>query len=62
MRAEAASLCHIRDGNVSRLLIDYERERAFSDLGLASGAEPPVLIAPFRSGGLRATKVALMLS
>jgi hypothetical protein len=31
-----ASLSHIRDGKVVRLVVWFEREHAFADLGLAS--------------------------
>ena len=35
MRTEPASLFEIRDGKVGRLVLYYDRERAYSDLGLA---------------------------
>jgi ketosteroid isomerase-like protein len=41
MRAEGAGLFHIRDGKVTRLVLYFDRERAFADLGLAREAETP---------------------
>jgi ketosteroid isomerase-like protein len=38
MRAQAAALYEIHDGKVTRLIAYWDRERAFADLGLASGA------------------------
>jgi ketosteroid isomerase-like protein len=35
MHAKSASVFHIREGKVTRLLAYWNRERAFSDLGLA---------------------------
>ncbi|MDQ6811783.1 MAG: nuclear transport factor 2 family protein [Actinomycetota bacterium] len=35
MRAEGANLFHIRDGKVTRLVLYFNRERAFAGLGLA---------------------------
>jgi hypothetical protein len=34
MRTNGARLFHIRDGNVTRLLVYFDRERALADLGL----------------------------
>ena len=36
MRAEAASLFHIRDGRVTRLVLYWDRERALADAGIAA--------------------------
>jgi ketosteroid isomerase-like protein len=38
MRAKAATLFHVRDGKVSRLVVYFDRERAVADLGLAPEA------------------------
>jgi hypothetical protein len=34
MRSEGALLFHIHDGNVKRIVVYWDRERAFTDLGL----------------------------
>jgi ketosteroid isomerase-like protein len=41
LRAEGASLLHIRLDKVTRLVLYAERDRALTDLGLASEAEYP---------------------
>jgi len=38
---EAATLFHLRDGKVARLVIYWDRNRAFADLGLDPRADPP---------------------
>ena len=35
MQAEGATLFHIRDGKVTRLVVYCDRERALADLGLS---------------------------
>ena len=41
MRAQAANLFHLRGGTVMRLVLYWDRERAFASLGLASAADSP---------------------
>jgi ketosteroid isomerase-like protein len=41
MGRRGAILFHVRGGRVTRLITYWDRERAFADLGLASGADPP---------------------
>jgi ketosteroid isomerase-like protein len=44
MGTKAASLYHVRGGAVTRLVLYWDRERAFADLGLApEGDAPPPL-------------------
>jgi ketosteroid isomerase-like protein len=41
MRAEGASVWHLRDGRVTRLVVFWDRERALADLGLSPEADSP---------------------
>jgi ketosteroid isomerase-like protein len=34
LRAKGATLCHVREGKLTRLVFYWDRDRAFSDLGL----------------------------
>ena len=34
MRAKGANRFHIRDGEVTKLVLDFDRDRLFADLGL----------------------------
>jgi len=40
MRTKGARLFHIRDGKVTRLVVYFDRERAFADLGLPPETGP----------------------
>ena len=35
MHAKGATVCHVRGGKVTRMVLCYERENAFADLGLS---------------------------
>jgi ketosteroid isomerase-like protein len=41
IRTQGASLFHIRDGRVTRLIIYWDADRALADLGLAPEADSP---------------------
>jgi ketosteroid isomerase-like protein len=41
METKRASVFHIRGGKVTRLVLYWDRERAFADLGLASETDSP---------------------
>ena len=34
MNAKSATICHVRSGKVTKMVLYYERENAFADLGL----------------------------
>ena len=38
MRAKAATIFHVRAGKVTRIVLYFDRERAFADLALESGS------------------------
>jgi ketosteroid isomerase-like protein len=40
-RTRSAAVLHIRDASVTRLVLYWDRQRAFADLGLASDADSP---------------------
>jgi ketosteroid isomerase-like protein len=57
MRTQGANLFHLREGKVTRFVVYWDRDRAFSDLGVTSGGdampeEPttPDLVAKTREG------------
>jgi hypothetical protein len=35
MHAESATLCHVRGGKVTNMVLYYERENALADLGVS---------------------------
>jgi ketosteroid isomerase-like protein len=35
MHAKGATVCHVRGGKVTRMVLYYDRECAFADLGLS---------------------------
>ena len=39
VRTDGARLFHIRDGKVAKLVVYFDRDRAFADLGLTPGAD-----------------------
>jgi ketosteroid isomerase-like protein len=39
-RTQGATLWHVRDGKVTKLVIYWDRDRAFADLGLPEGDTP----------------------
>ena len=40
MQAQGAGLFHVRGGKVTRLVVYFDAERAFADLGLAADSRP----------------------
>jgi hypothetical protein len=41
MRASGANLFHIRDGKVTKIVLSWDSEHLFADLGLASEGDSP---------------------